>query len=267
MRTECRAVLLMKYPITYLFMLTFLVSNCSDCSRTGRMRQKLNNATTTTNKTPQSPVETAPLPPATGNYTPPSPPPDNNVKGDKSLPELVKQIEPAAFLVFALNQNGDVVGQGSGFFLEETGVGVSNFHVMNKTQRWAIKTSDGKQYEVEKLIKTSAAFDYAIFQIEAGGQTFKTLKLAVKTPSKGEEVIILGNPEGMESTLTRGIVSSVRRQDGIADAILQTDAAISHGSSGSPVMNLRGEVVGIATYKVEKCENCNFAYNSHLIGK
>lgn len=263
----------MKYPIIYLFLLTLLVSNCSNCSRTGRMRQKLNAAAPTTNNT-SKPTETTPLPSATGSYTPPNSgsgaPNDESSNGSnavKSLPELVKQIEPAAFLVFAINQNGDVIGQGSGFFLEASGVGVSNFHVMNKTQRWAIKTSDGAQYEVEKIIKTSAAFDYAIFQIKAGDKTFKTLKLATKTPAKGEEVIILGNPEGMESTLTRGIVSSVRGQDNIADAILQTDAAISHGSSGSPVMNMRGEVVGIATYKVEKCENCNFAYNSHLIGK
>lgn len=259
----------MKYPIIYLFILTFFVSNCSNCSRTGRMRQRLNEAAPTVNAT-SKPTETTPLPPATGSYTPPTAEngaPNDGSNAVKSLPELVKQIEPAAFLVFAINQNGDVIGQGSGFFLEASGVGVSNFHVMNKTQRWAIKTSDGEQYEVEKIIKTSAAFDYAIFQIKAGAKTFKTLKLATKTPAKGEEVIILGNPEGMESTLTRGIVSSIRGQDNIADAILQTDAAISHGSSGSPVMNLRGEVVGIATYKVEKCENCNFAYNSHLIGK
>jgi serine protease Do len=257
----------MKYPIIYLSLLTLLVSNCSNCSRTGRMRQRLNDGTPTTSTNAPKPAETTPLPPAMGSYTPPPTVENSPSKGDKSLPELVKQIEPAAFLVFAINQNGDVIGQGSGFFLEATGVGVSNFHVMKETKRWAIKTSDGEQYEVERLIKTSAAFDYAIFQIKAGGRTFKTLKLATQTPAKGEEVIILGNPEGMESTLTRGIVSSIRGQDNIADAILQTDAAISHGSSGSPVMNLRGEVVGIATYKVEKCENCNFAYNSHLIGK
>ena len=75
----------------------------------------------------------------------------------------------------------------------------------------------------------------------------------------------MGNPKGLESTVSRGIVSSIRKYKGQRDALIQMDAAISPGSSGSPVMNSKGEVVGIATMLVKQCAYSNFAFNIALL--
>ena len=88
------------------------------------------------------------------------------------------------------------------------------------------------------------------------------LELSQVLPQQGEEIFVIGNPSGLENTVTRGIVSAIRED------LIQIDAAISPGSSGSPVSNMNGKVVGIATFKiVEGCELCNFAISADLIKK
>lgn len=226
----------------------------------------------------ESPIEKelpVPSPPPTQTPPPQSKPPQEDITKkrpnprssatDKSIQEIVRAAEPAVFLVFTQNGGGQTIGQGTGFFIDSKGIGISNFHVFDQGKKWTIQTQSGKQYQVERIIKKSKKFDYVQFQVR-NNTTFPALDIATATPEKGEEILVLGNPKGLESTLTRGIVSSIREQD-YADDLIQIDAAISPGSSGSPVMNRKGEVVGIATLKVVDCERCNFAYNINVLNK
>jgi serine protease Do len=180
----------------------------------------------------------------------------------KSLRELVKIAEPCVFLVYALNESNQVLSSGTGFFINGEGLAVSNYHVFEGAKRWAIKTRDGKTYPVESIIDFDKRMDYLTFKVSISDSPY--LKLSETLPEKGEDIFVLGNPKGLESTLTRGVVSAFRDRFGKNDFI-QIDAAISPGSSGSPVMNMQGDVVGIATAQLEKCESCNFAVNIQLI--
>ena len=98
------------------------------------------------------------------------------------------------------------------------------------------------------------------------------LKISDESPEKGQDICVLGNPPGIESTLTKGILSGLKGGTekeimdgnfGEGNSFIQIDVAISHGSSGSPVMNMKGEVIGIATlsFAEANCVNCNFAVN------
>ena len=166
-------------------------------------------------------------------------------------------------MVYAVS-NDNVVGQGTGFFISPNGTAVSNHHVFAPGSQWFIKMADGTEYPVQRVVKSSTDFDYVVFEVNGKGKQFPYLMRATVTPLKGEEILVLGNPKGLESTLSRGVVSAIRNQVN-SDDIIQIDAAISPGSSGSPVMNLQGNVVGIATKKRLECESCNFAYNIKLI--
>ncbi len=183
---------------------------------------------------------------------------------EKSLTEIIAHAEPCVFVVYTYDRKGKRIGQGTGFFIEDSGVGVSNYHVFEKGRSWRIRTTDGQEHPVKRIMYQSKKFDYVVFQV-ATQRSMPFLPLGDILPMKGEDIVVLGNPRGLESTASRGIVSSIRDYQGRDQAIIQVDAAISPGSSGSPVMNRQGEVVGIATMKVNGCESCNYAFNINLL--
>lgn len=182
----------------------------------------------------------------------------------QSLRELVKIAEPCVFLIYALNNSGDIISSGTGFYINDKGLAVSNYHVFEGASQWKIKTRSGRFFSVSSVIRSSKDVDYLVFQVDTEESPY--LRLSEQLPEKGEDIFVLGNPKGLESTLTRGVVSAFRDMHTHNDFI-QIDAAISPGSSGSPVMNMQGEVIGIATAKLDACESCNFAVNIQLVAE
>lgn len=182
----------------------------------------------------------------------------------KDIQAIIRKVESSVFLVISNNRFDNTVAQGTGFFIEKGNLGVSNFHVFENGSKWYVKTSDDKVYKVKNIIKKSKKFDYVIFEVETN-KSFTPIPKSDKLPEKGEDILVIGNPRGLENTVTRGIVSSIRSYRTNND-IIQIDAAISPGSSGSPVLNMYGEVIGIATMKIEDCENCNFAFSIKILG-
>lgn len=181
------------------------------------------------------------------------------------LGNLVERVEKSVFLVSTYDQNGNGMGQGTGFFVGLNGYAVSNYHVFENGSQWEITTYDQRKFHVEEVVRSSKEYDYVIFKVGGDLSDYPTLKIAPnRSPRKADDIFVVGNPRGLESTFTRGAVSALRAIDQTGD-IIQFDAAISPGSSGSPVMNMKGEVLGIATMKVQGCENCNFAMNIHLL--
>ena len=243
--------------IFYSLITLFLVTSCGDCSSSSRrQRARENQAQKQENRRDRSSSNTPSVSPPTNKPLPPSPY-DGTAK---STTDVVAYAENCVFMVYALDENDEPKAQGSGFFTSADGKAMSNHHVFEPGVNWLIKTLDGETYPVQKVISSSERYDYVIFQIDTKGKTTPYLELANQTPRKGEEVLVLGNPKGLESTLSRGVVAALREKGDL----IQMDAAISPGSSGGPVMTLQGKVVGIATLKIQECENCNFAYNIKL---
>jgi S1-C subfamily serine protease len=141
-------------------------------------------------------------------------------------------------------------GQGSGFILDKAGHVLTNFHVVAGANRGIkVQLSNKRSYDA-KVVGTDRTHDLALLQINAPDLQPVTLADSVEL-SVGQKVYAIGNPFGLAGTMTRGIISSirsVRNADGapIENAI-QTDAAINPGNSGGPLLNSRGEVIGINT--------------------
>ena len=141
-------------------------------------------------------------------------------------------------------------GQGSGFILDKSGHILTNFHVVEGANRGVEVQLSNKHRYSAKVVGTDKTHDLALLQIEA--PNLEPVTLADSTQlSVGQKVFAIGNPFGLTGTMTRGIISSIRQVRGaegapIEDAI-QTDAAINPGNSGGPLLNSRGEVIGINT--------------------
>ena len=141
-------------------------------------------------------------------------------------------------------------GQGSGFILDRAGHVLTNFHVVEGANRGIQVMLSNKSSYAAKVVGTDKVHDLALLQINA--PNLRPVTLANSSDlSVGQEVYAIGNPFGLSGTMTRGIISSIRsirNGDGapIEDAI-QTDAAINPGNSGGPLLNSRGDVIGINT--------------------
>ncbi|HEY3306259.1 MAG TPA: DegQ family serine endoprotease [Candidatus Binatia bacterium] len=137
---------------------------------------------------------------------------------------------------------------GSGFIIDRDGSIITNNHVVENAQKILVKLADGREFEA-KTIGRDPRTDIAIIKIDAKGD----LPVAPLGDSDrlevGEWVMAIGNPFGLDSTVTAGIVSAKGRHIGAGpyDNFIQTDASINPGNSGGPLINLRGEVVGINT--------------------
>ncbi|PMP67468.1 MAG: serine protease [Thermodesulfobacterium geofontis] len=139
-------------------------------------------------------------------------------------------------------------GAGSGFIISQDGYVVTNNHVIQGAQKITVKLLDGRNFEA-KIIGTDPFSDIALLKIDA--KNLPTLTLGDSDSIKvGEWVIAIGNPFGLSHTVTVGVVSAKGRSGiGISDVedFIQTDAAINPGNSGGPLLNLKGEVIGMNT--------------------
>src|ERR1700761_5774683 len=156
-------------------------------------------------------------------------------------------------------------GQGSGFVLTKDGRILTNYHVIQEAQNVEVTTSDKHNYKAQVILK-DRAHDLALLQINAKDLTPSILSQSSDL-QVGQNVYAIGNPFGLNGTMTTGIISSIRsvqEPDGpTIDKALQTDAAINPGNSGGPLLNSRGEVIGmnplIATGGAEQNSGIGFA--------
>ncbi len=163
---------------------------------------------------------------------------------NSELSKLFLKCKKPVFMVFASDNIN--TSQGSGFFINSNGVAVSNYHVFEGTYltKARIYTEDGKTYEVEKILEKNAADDYVIFKVKNPYNIkFPFANISFLEPVEGEKVFAITNPEGLEKTLSDGIISAFRENK----KLIQTTTPITHGSSGGPLFNMRGEVIGITT--------------------
>jgi serine protease Do len=139
-------------------------------------------------------------------------------------------------------------GLGSGFIIGSDGTIITNNHVVEGADKIVVTLSDGKSFDA-KVVGTDPKSDIALVKIDAP-QPLKAVALGDSDQLEvGEWVMAIGNPFGLDHTVTIGIVSAKGRHIGAGpyDSFIQTDASINPGNSGGPLVNLRGEVVGINT--------------------
>jgi len=149
---------------------------------------------------------------------------------------------------------------GSGFIISNDGYIFTNNHVVEQTDKILVKVSDGKEYEA-KIIGTDAKTDIALIKIKPDN-SLPFVEIGDSDSVKvGEWVIAIGNPFGLEQTVTAGIVSAKGRVIGAGayDNFIQTDASINPGNSGGPLFNMAGKVIGINTAIVAQGQGIGFA--------
>lgn len=176
--------------------------------------------------------------------------------------QIAKKFTPCVMLVLASASGKEGGSQGTGFVVSADGIVVTNYHVIKDLDEIAVKSSNGGIFPVTSVLATDPKGDIAILKI--AGNNLQFLELETADPSAGSKVIIIGNPVGLESTVSEGIVSAEKRQIG-GKEFFQISAPISHGSSGSPVFNAEGKVIGMASAGLEDGQALNFAVFSKNI--
>ena len=180
------------------------------------------------------------------------------------IPAIVKAAKPAVVELFCYDQDGELVKSGTGFFISADGVLLTNYHLLEGgTYRISAKTLAGKLYTSMRILAAPNSEshppqeDVAELQF-TDAKEVPYLSLSSAEPLEGAAVMVIGNPEGYTGTVSTGIISAVRNRE----TVVQITAPISPGSSGSPVLDESGRVVGIATAYSAEGQNLNFAISA-----
>jgi len=180
-----------------------------------------------------------------------------NISEAKVLKQVLSKKQ--SVVTIYIESNKKIIAFGSGFIIDANGLVVTNHHVIapwekSKEGKLFVKKSDGKFLTPIEIVASDVDKDVAIIKVQETG--LPVIKLATKyKPAQGESVVVIGSPHGFETTVTDGIVSGIRGEDGF----VQITAPIAKGSSGSPVLNSNGEAIGVATLLMKDAQNLNFA--------
>jgi len=186
--------------------------------------------------------------------------------GQENLPAMIKRVEPSIVVILTYNKEGMLLGQGTGFFISKGGDVITNFHVLQGASRAEVRMSDGKIYPVKKVLAEDKIGDLVRVSVGIPEGAVRPLSVSTSPPEVGERVVVIGTPLGLEKTVSDGIVSAVRDIAEFGN-IIQVTAPISPGSSGSPVINMNGGVIGVVTFFMLLGQNLNFAIPGERIAR
>lgn len=202
--------------------------------------------------------------------------PKESLESDGSVRALIKRVEKSVVTVKVTDANGNT-GNGSGFVYSDTGIVVTNFHVIDEVVSATVIFLDQSEAEVEGFLAVDPGSDVAILKIKPLSDMPIPLPIATDIPEKGTRALALGSPKGFQGSVTNGMVGSYRDGDDVAEQLMtpvvieegqvvvvdvytdvkeydrdatwiETDARILPGNSGGPLVNLKGEVIGINTF-------------------
>lgn len=197
----------------------------------------------------------------------------------ETLQELAAKATPSVVLLTAFDAGGRKLGTGTGFFVSPDGTVATNHHVIAKASKVTASLSDGRKLDATGILADDEDKDLALIKVPGAG--FPALLLGESSTLRaGDDVVVIGSPMGLSGTLSAGIISAIRkerlpldddddhsRKRGPADQAeknhfeswgIQVSAAISPGSSGSPIMRPNGEVVAVAVGRLVGGESLNF---------
>ncbi|MCA9071549.1 MAG: trypsin-like peptidase domain-containing protein, partial [Planctomycetaceae bacterium] len=170
--------------------------------------------------------------------------------------KLTAMVRDSVVVVSFTGRNNKTIGLGSGFVISEDGLIATNMHVIGEARPVFVKMADGKRHAVTEIHATDRNLDLAILKIDA--KNLKPLKLGDSSSLKqGEDVVALGNPQGLTFSVVRGVVSGRREIDD--KPMIQLAIPIEKGNSGGPLLDRFGRVHGILTMKSLVTQNLGFA--------
>jgi serine protease Do len=188
--------------------------------------------------------------------------------------QIAKRVSPSVVVIQGKTDSGEVLG--SGFIVSKDGNIVTNLHVIRDMKTASVQLANGRTLDSVFVLATDERRDLAIIHISGFDpqkhdgdildqildqipQRSQVLDLGNSdSVSVGEPVVVVGSPQGLEGTVTAGILSSVR-DSGEGFKVLQTDAAVNPGNSGGPLVNNRGQAIGVVSFKLRSAEGLNFA--------
>jgi hypothetical protein len=180
----------------------------------------------------------------------------------KTAPEIARAAFPSVVLITTQDPKGQPISLGSGFFVAKDTI-ATNFHVIDGASAGYAKViGEPAKLTIEGVINADALRDLALLKVSSSSTPALQVadKISINT---GDPVFAIGNPRGLEGTFSQGIVSSIRQI--AANRILQITAPISPGSSGGPVLDETGTVVGVAVASIANAQNLNFAVPSDYL--
>ena len=188
---------------------------------------------------------------------------DDLISEDEAVGETVQSTDLATDLlnksvtVYLYNELGALEGLGSGVFVAEDKI-ATNYHVVEFFPDSIISVINGNDKKLGcSIYKLDEAHDVALLKFD--GYRAAPIALASSTPKVGENVIVAGSPEGLTGTISKGNISAFRDFEPYDFKLLQISAPISQGSSGGPVINEQGELLGITVSMFSEGQNLNFA--------
>ncbi|MBI5299887.1 MAG: trypsin-like peptidase domain-containing protein [Deltaproteobacteria bacterium] len=190
--------------------------------------------------------------------------------------EVIREITPSVVNVFVVGNGKDAQGKpeewlGSGYAVNAADLHLAGYvkkpwttliktnrHVANDASQIRVQTFDGRTLVATVLVMDEAS-DSALLEVNTGGTPIKTVQLAnPEEVEQGDTVLAFGEPFGFSHTVTKGIVSAVRTENG--DTEIQTDAAINQGNSGGPLVNMDGKVIGMNSFTIRGAQGIAFAH-------
>ncbi|MGB5024244.1 MAG: serine protease [Saprospiraceae bacterium] len=169
-----------------------------------------------------------------------------------SIPELYKNLKKGVFLIYTQDSNS--ISQGTGFFVDNSGTAISNYHVFKNADKAIVILDNNEKCMISKILDSNSDLDYIIFKVEDPKIKYETPLISDEIPEIGATCFAIGNPKGLTQTLSIGNISGLRDNDNL----IQITTEITHGSSGGPLFDKNGRVIGITTSGYGEA-NLNFA--------
>jgi len=178
--------------------------------------------------------------------------------------QIADRATPSVVIVENFNEDGQKAEQGSGYVFSGDGIVITNYHVIRGAKSLNVKVPRSQPYRVDSVLGYEIDHDVAALQVS--GSSLPALSTeTIEEPKVGDRVVAIGAPLGLESTVSEGIVSALR--DAGTMHIIQTTASISPGSSGGPLLNEYGKVIGLTTSTVLNGQSINFVVSARHVSE
>jgi tetratricopeptide (TPR) repeat protein len=178
-----------------------------------------------------------------------------------AIGRLVDRVQQAVVTIRTFDPDMKPIGLGTGFFINDQGHLITNYHVLEGAYAATVKTREGQSYPVVAVLAENKGVDLIELAADIPAGHRRWLRVTDSPPDIADPIVVVGSPMGLEQTVSEGIVSAIREIPEVG-TLFQISAPISSGSSGSPVVNRRGEVVGIISFQSRVGQNLNFAVAS-----